>query len=173
MHACTHTHTHTHVHAHNLEGKRGGRHTHRDTHAHLEQGGGGRLADIILPRRIWGSMLVNKITLLSLRTNEGQTSIVSFPYRRFTYRSIIVSNVTCQMGLCSQGFLVLHVELYLLSLRMLSLPQSSGAVWVSRWTSWAPIPNKPTVSVDVKQHWTISEFRSCVNVEVDVLGSRP
>ena len=24
--------------------------------------------------------------------------------------------------------------------------QSSGAVWKSRWTSWAPVPNKPTVS---------------------------
>ena len=31
--------------------------------------------------------------------------------------------------------------------------QSSGAVWKSRWPSWAPIPNKPTVSVDVKQHF--------------------
>ena len=30
--------------------------------------------------------------------------------------------------------------------------QSSGAVIKSRWTSWAPVPNKPTVSVDVKQH---------------------
>ena len=27
--------------------------------------------------------------------------------------------------------------------------QSSGGVWKSRWTSWAPIPKKPTVSVDV------------------------
>ena len=31
--------------------------------------------------------------------------------------------------------------------------QSSGGVWKSRWTSWAPVPNKPTVSVDVKQHF--------------------
>ena len=31
--------------------------------------------------------------------------------------------------------------------------QSSGAVWKSRWTSWAPVPNKPTVCVDVKQHF--------------------
>ena len=30
--------------------------------------------------------------------------------------------------------------------------QSSGAVWKWRWPSWAPVPNKPTVSVDVKQH---------------------
>ena len=30
-------------------------------------------------------------------------------------------------------------------------PQSSRAVWKSRWTSWAPVPNKPTVPVDVKQ----------------------
>ena len=27
--------------------------------------------------------------------------------------------------------------------------QSSEAVSKSRWTSWAPVPNKPTVSVDV------------------------
>ena len=31
--------------------------------------------------------------------------------------------------------------------------QCSGAVWKSRWTSWAPVPNKPMVSVDVKQHF--------------------
>ena len=31
--------------------------------------------------------------------------------------------------------------------------QSSGAVWKSRWPSWAPVPNKLTVSVDVKQHF--------------------
>ena len=30
--------------------------------------------------------------------------------------------------------------------------QSSGAVSKSRWPSRAPVPNKPTVSVDVKQH---------------------
>ena len=30
-----------------------------------------------------------------------------------------------------------------------------GAVWESRWQSWAPVPNKPTVSVDVKQHFII------------------
>ena len=33
--------------------------------------------------------------------------------------------------------------------------QSSGAVWKSRWLSWAPVPNKPMVSVDVKQHFNI------------------
>ena len=31
--------------------------------------------------------------------------------------------------------------------------QRSGAVWKSRWPSCAPVPNKPTVSVDVKQHF--------------------
>ena len=35
--------------------------------------------------------------------------------------------------------------------------QSSGAVWKTRWTSWAPVPNKPTVSVDVKQHFNVCE----------------
>ena len=36
-----------------------------------------------------------------------------------------------------------------------------------------PVPNKPTVSVDVNQHSTShdSELRSCVKVEVAVLGS--
>ena len=29
-------------------------------------------------------------------------------------------------------------------------------VWKSRWPSWAPVPNKPTVSVDVKHHSTKS-----------------
>ena len=32
--------------------------------------------------------------------------------------------------------------------------QSPEAVWKSRRPSWAPVPNKPTVSVDVKQHST-------------------
>ena len=48
----------------------------------------------------------------------------------------------------------------------------------SRWLFWAPVPNKPTVSVDVKQHFNIiqnstgySELRSCVKAEVAVLGS--
>ena len=43
------------------------------------------------------------------------------------------------------------------------------------WLFWAPVPNKPTVSVDVKrQHSSAfrhSELRSCVKVEVAVLGS--
>ena len=43
---------------------------------------------------------------------------------------------------------------------------SSGGVWKSRWPSWAPVPNKPTVSVDVKQHSTNKseslELSSCV-----------
>ena len=34
-------------------------------------------------------------------------------------------------------------------------PQSSGAVWKSKWPSWAPVPNKPTISMDVKQRFII------------------
>ena len=30
-------------------------------------------------------------------------------------------------------------------------------MWKSRWTAWAPVPNKPTVSVDVKQHFNQEE----------------
>ena len=41
-----------------------------------------------------------------------------------------------------------------------AVEQSSGAVWKSRRPSWAPVPNKPTVSVDVKQHSTKSHWRS-------------
>ena len=37
--------------------------------------------------------------------------------------------------------------------------QSSGVVWKSRWPSWAPVPNKPTISVDVKQHTSIVRWR--------------
>ena len=33
-------------------------------------------------------------------------------------------------------------------------PQSSVAVWKSRWPSWAPVPNKRTVPVDVKKHFS-------------------
>ena len=47
-----------------------------------------------------------------------------------------------------------------------SVSQTSGAVWKWRWPSWAPIPNEPTVSVDLKQHfnqpvsaiWTFFQF---------------
>ena len=56
--------------------------------------------------------------------------------------------------------------------------QSSGAVWKSRWSSWAasvPPLIVLMVSVDVKQHWTegLSEPRSRVKVEVVVLGCSP
>ena len=33
----------------------------------------------------------------------------------------------------------------------------------SRWTPWTPVPNKPTVSVDVKQHF-ISGVTNCARV---------
>ena len=33
------------------------------------------------------------------------------------------------------------------------IQSSSGAERMSRWTSWAPVPNKPTLSVDLKQHF--------------------
>ena len=53
--------------------------------------------------------------------------------------------------------------------------RNSGAVWTSRWPSWGPVPSKPTVSVmatvDVKHELGPSELRSCVEVDVAVLGS--
>ena len=51
----------------------------------------------------------------------------------------------------------LHLRFVLQAVRMQARigtwQQSSGTVWKSRWPSWAPAPNKPTVSVDVKQQW--------------------
>ena len=41
-------------------------------------------------------------------------------------------------------------------------PQSSGTVSKSRWTSWASVPNKPTVFVDVKQHSTNQHVNHCL-----------
>ena len=45
--------------------------------------------------------------------------------------------------------------------------QNSGAMWKSRWPSWASVPNKPTVSVDVKQlsqpSWDCSKRRRATN----------
>ena len=41
------------------------------------------------------------------------------------------------------------------------------SVDVKHHVYWVPVPNKPTVSVDVKQR---SELRSCVKVEVAVRG---
>ena len=48
-------------------------------------------------------------------------------------------------------------EPYQKSLSLNKIWQSSGAV--SRWPSWAPVPNKPTVCVDVKQHSTNKIWR--------------
>ena len=36
--------------------------------------------------------------------------------------------------------------------------QRSGAMRKSRWLSWVPVPNKPMVSVDVKQHFNNDEL---------------
>ena len=46
------------------------------------------------------------------------------------------------------------------------------------WPSWAPVPNRPYVSVNVKQHQkkknkTSSELWNCVKVEMDVWALRP
>ena len=51
--------------------------------------------------------------------------------------------------------------------------QSSGAVWKSRWTSWPPCPQQSVrfLWVYSTEHVTLSELRSCVKVEMDVLSS--
>ena len=54
----------------------------------------------------------------------------------------------------------------------LSCPRpSAGAVWKSRWSSWAPVPDKPTVSVDVKQHFNQSCLRWKVVVPNTCFGA--
>ena len=51
------------------------------------------------------------------------------------------------------------------------LSQSSGDVWKARWPSWAPVPNKPTVSVEVKQRSAIcttpSDTKWCCTIPSD------
>ena len=52
---------------------------------------------------------------------------------------------------------------------------SSGAVWESRWTSWAVRPNEPSgllVSVDVKNYWTVLRHWSQLvpNMSTDIWG---
>ena len=46
------------------------------------------------------------------------------------------------------------------SRHLLFVAELGSCVRKSRWPSWAPVPNKPTVSVAVKQHSTNSAFRS-------------
>ena len=48
-------------------------------------------------------------------------------------------------------------------------PQSSGAVWKWRWTSWAPVPNKLSVSVDEKQQWT-QFFAATMSLSARITG---
>ena len=42
------------------------------------------------------------------------------------------------------------------------LRENSGAVLKSRWPSLAPVPNKPTVSVDAKQHSANQPSTDCI-----------
>ena len=47
--------------------------------------------------------------------------------------------------------------------------QSSGAVWKSKWPSWAPVPNinKPTVCVDVKQDFISPHHSRAVDISCE------
>ena len=47
--------------------------------------------------------------------------------------------------------------------------QSSGAMCGSRWPSLAPVPNKPTVSVDVKQHSSSEENSLSLSLSLSLL----
>ena len=51
--------------------------------------------------------------------------------------------------------------------------QSSGAVWKSRWPSWAPVPNKHTVFVDVKQHFNNIRCQVRAQELCESRGGRP
>ena len=73
-------------------------------------------------------------------------------YKRQAWPLLFVCVCECNRLWC---FKLLFVPLILrgCKTRLETVYQSSGAVWKSRWPSWAPVPNKPTVSVDVKQHF--------------------
>ena len=44
-------------------------------------------------------------------------------------------------------------------------------MWKSKWPSWAPVPNKPSATLNRPEEIVASEQRSCVKVEVAILGS--
>ena len=44
---------------------------------------------------------------------------------------------------------------------------------MSRWPSWAPVPNKPTVSVDVKQHSNKKLWRHFGHLQACLLTAGP
>ena len=49
-----------------------------------------------------------------------------------------------------------HTQATIPAASLMPSDQSPGAVRESRWPTVAPVPNKPTVSVDVKQHFSNS-----------------
>ena len=68
-----------------------------------------------------------------------------------------------------------HIDCCLGLLKQLTrLSRAQELCWKSRWPSWAPVPNKPTVSVDVKQHFKINQtFAQCLHVTVHLPTPAP
>ena len=123
-------------------------------HDHLRIGQGGEdLRELELLRRL------KHDNIISLYAIEQEVAFR--PLGAFFLAAVFLGTLMCNY------ILKIYVYVY--------RSQSSGAVRKSRWPSWAPVPNKPTVSVDVKQHSAShdSEPRSCEKVEVAVPGSRP
>ena len=57
---------------------------------------------------------------------------------------------------------------YLLTYLLYLLTELRSCVKKWMWPSWVPVPNKPTVSVDVKQYFHIKPSLKCLMVSVDV-----
>ena len=67
-----------------------------------------------------------------------------------------VGNIAYTGGTTNTGKDALDAGFILKKSQARMTAQSPGAVWKSRWTSWAPVPNTPTVFMDVKQHFNKS-----------------
>ena len=73
-------------------------------------------------------------TMPHIKHTERQLHFRAFP--GFEHKP--AAGILSTSGLQESGFLP-------------TVPHSSGAVWKSRWPSWAPVPNKPTVSAHVTE----------------------
>ena len=70
----------------------------------------------------------------------------------------------------ARSIFALDWQINRLSVWVWQTQESSGAVWKSRWPSWAPVPNTVlvlAVSVDVKQHRALNWLK-CLRIQISV-----
>ena len=106
---------------------------------------------------VWDQVRFSTAPLQSYGRNGTYVNAFTARWTVIKARSVLVPSLTVLLlfvSTSSQRRLQPNQPL-LVGIHFSLSSQSSGAVWKSRWPSWAPVPNKPTVSVDVKQHFII------------------